>query len=184
MDCSKITAGYVQDCEKVAKGGTGSKVFLFNLADIDKTDDDSGAEYIHDIILKEGKKGVIYESFDNSTEGTATLNKGAYISNYDHQITLRLFSKSEEARAFIGQIKQARVVAVVESRNAGTNGFNYEVYGFESGLVLSENAISTTLTDGVAYSLVLKSDDTSKENYIPRIVEMTEANLTALCQSA
>lgn len=183
MDCSKITAGYVQECDVLAKGGTGGKAFLFNYADIDFTET-SWSDYDMDVLqLKDGKKGYIFETFSNAIEGTATLNKGAFISNYDHQVTLRAFNRNGVVRQFMAQLQQARVVAVIQT-GSENEGYEYEVYGLQSGLVLSENAISTTLTDGVAYSLVLKSDDTSKETHAPLMCGLSEEALTALCQSA
>lgn len=180
MDCSKITKGFVvASCDNLPTGGTGSKVYLFNYADIDRSSSTKTKQTISVIALKDGAKGYQYESFDNSTDGSATLNKGTYVSNYDHQVQLRLFAEDEDAREFLADAKEARIVAVVQKKGS----VEFEVYGWESGLKMSENAYATKYTDNVAYAPIFKSDDNSKESDLPYICSMTEAALNALCQT-
>lgn len=187
MDCGKITKAFVGGaCGKLPIGGTGTRVLLMNYADIasyDTTEDGVVAT----ITLKSGTKGFIYESIENSALGEATFNKGTYINTYDHKVTMRVFKDTIAARAFANEMKDARIVALVERREEGES--HWEVYGIESGLKLTENPYSTTYADNVVLAPVLQSDDTSKESALPAIfyktsAEATTAAVLALAQNA
>lgn len=182
MDCSRITKGFVGgSCDSIPQGGTGTKVWIFNYADIDRSASTTTSETLSLLKLVTGKQGYVYQSLDNSTDGSATLNKQTYVSNYDHQVNLRIFNDEQEAKEFLNEAKEARIVCIVERRTTGDNKF--EVYGWQSGLKMSENPYSTKFTDNVAYAPVFKSDDDSKETNLPLTCTMTESALDALCQA-
>lgn len=183
MDCGKITAAFVGGaCGKLPIGGTGTRVALFNYADIasyDTTDDG----VIESLALVQGAKGYLFETIENSPQGDATFEQGTYVSAYTHQVTLRIFKDNIAARAWCNSMKDARLVAIVERREAGEA--HWEVYGIESGLKLSENTYSTSYSDNVVLAPVLASDDTSKESALPAIYfvdspEATTASVLAL----
>lgn len=188
MDCGKITQGFVGGaCGALPIGGTGTRVMLLNYSDVLKSTSefDESTSTISDIKLKSGAKGYLYETIENADEASATYSKGTYTSQYDHSVTLRIFKDTIEAKTFVNQMKDARVIAIVEKRGSGNN--KWEVYGWESGLKLSENTYSTTFTDNVAFAPVLASDDTSKETMLPYSFytgseEATEAAVLALAQ--
>lgn len=183
MDCSKITKGLVAGaCGSLPQGGTGTKVWLFNYADIDRETSVVTNEELTTLAMKDGAKGFVYQSLDNSTDGSAILNKTTYSANYDHSVFLRIFSDDTEAKAFLNDAKEARIVAIVERKTSGDNKF--EVFGWQSGLKMSENPYNTKFTDNVAYAPVFASDDDSKESFLPLTCKMTEQALDALCQSA
>ena len=187
MDCGLITKAFVGgNCGKLPIGGTGVRVLLINYADVashDTTEDG----VINAIRLASGKKGYLYESIENSALGEATFNKGTYINTYDHKVTLRIFKDTIDARAFVNEMKDARIVAIVERRENGDS--HWEVYGIESGLKLTENSYSTTYADNVVLAPVLQSDDTSKESALPAVFfteseGATTAAVLALAQAA
>lgn len=181
MDCTKITAGLVgASCGALVNGGTGTKVWLFNFADIDKKTSTATDTTITTIALNDTAKGYVVTSFENATEGVATLNVGTYVNTYDHQVTLRIFDDSDDARDFMADAKDARIVTVVQKKTA--NGYINEVYGWDSGLKMSENPYNTKYTDNVVYAPVFKTDADSKEKNMPHLCGMTEAALDALCQ--
>lgn len=181
MDCTKITAGLVgATCDTLTGGGTGIKVWLFNFDEIDKTTSQATDVLVSTLAMKEGKKGYIFTSFDNATEGSVTLNVGTYVNTYDHQVTLRVFDDSDDAREFMASVKGARIVAIVQKKT--TTGYINEVYGWDSGMKLNENPYTTKHTDNVVFAPVFKTDADSKEGNMPRICGMTEAALDALCQ--
>lgn len=183
MDCSKITKGFVaSECGALPMGGTLTKVWLFNYADIDKATSVVTDEELTTLKLKTSAKGYIYQSMDNSTEGGATLNRGTYSANYDHSVSLRIFADTIEAKEFLNEAKEARIVAIVERKTEGDNKF--EVYGWQSGLKMTENAYATTFTDNVAYNPTFASDDQSKESFLPLTCTMTESAIDALCQTS
>ena len=185
MNCTEITAGFVGGaCGALPAGGTKALVYLFNFDDIDRSasviDEDGN---ITTLALKTGKKGVIFQTLDNGNEGGATFNKGTYIDTYDHSVTLRIFDDSKAAKKFVNTLGGARVVAIMQ-RNSKATDNELEVYGWESGLKMSENPYSTNFTDNVAYAPVLATDERSKETMLPRTYTGTLASLNALCQSA
>lgn len=180
MECAKITADMVAAvCGQMPIGGTYDTAWIFNYDDINKSLTDTSATKT-DIVMNEDKRGYIFTSLDNSFEGTASLNVGTYIRNYDHQVTLRMFTAEYSAKAWLADLKDSRVVVVLKRK--GNPDPVLEVYGITSGLKLSENNWSTTLTDNVAAAPVLKSDDTGKEENLPQTYDGTEEELNALCQ--
>lgn len=189
MDCGKITHGFIGGACGTALpiGGTGTEVVLLNYSDVVK--DASGLDEVSGIIskitLKDGAKGFLFQSLENSTEGSATLSAGTYVDTYDHSVTLRIFKDTAEAKAWVNSMKGARFIAIVGKRTTGKN--HWEVFGWDSGLKLSENAYNTTFTDNVALSPVISSDDTSKESSLPFTFfadseKETDAAIYALCQ--
>lgn len=190
MDCGKITKGFVGGaCGKLPIGGTGTRIWVFNHADIDKSASvyNDETDTISSIVLHSGKKGVLFETIENSNVGEASFTRGAYTAGYIHSVTMRIFKDSAAAKAWVNSIKDARLVVVVEKRQDGDSKF--EVYGWESGLKLSDSPYSTTYTDNVALAPVISSDDDSPESDLPyafytESVETSEAALNALINVA
>lgn len=176
MDCSKITSGLqAVICDKPAIPGTGEKVYIINYNDIDRELSVIANNVITDIILKGNATGYLFESLDNSTEGTTTLNKGKYISNWQQNLSIRIFAKNESAKAFVNELNGARVVAIIENKESGDSGeVKYEAYGWDAGLELNEVTAETIMTDYVVYSLTLGSGEISKESTLPKSVFKTD----------
>lgn len=180
MDCSKITAGLqAVACNDPAIPGTGQKVYLINYNDIDRTLSVVTDNVISDVILKPTAKGYLFETIDNSTEATTTLNKGKYFGNWQQNLSLRIFTKSELAKKFVNGLNGARVVAIVENKETGTAGeVKWEAYGWDAGLELNEVTAETVMTDLVVYSLTVGSGETSKESSLPKSVFKTDLATT------
>lgn len=169
MDCAKIAAGLAAaECGKMATSGTGTKVVLMNYDDIDKASSTVSSGVCTSLVLAANKLAYLFESIDKATTGEATFAKGTYIDSYDHAVTLRIFIKDQTSKNFINSLTNARVVAIVENRATGASGnTKYEVYGWDSGLKLSENAFTTDFADNVVFTAKLASDDNSKEGQLP-----------------
>lgn len=168
MDCGKISAGFVAGaCGKLPTGGTGTHIVLINYADI------SGVTYaettgaITAITLASNAKGYLFETIESSALGECSFEKGTYVSQYTHQVTMRVFKDTIAARKFVNDLTEARLVAIVERREAGEA--HWEVYGIESGLKMSDNPTSTDYSDNVVFAPVLASDDVSKESKVPAV---------------
>lgn len=195
MDCSQITAGLIAaQCGKTPIKGTNGKVYLISYEDINRDEALTVVtnNVISELALKSTKSGYLFESLEDSAVGEIALAKGKYMNQFDHKLPLRIFTKSEPAKAFVNGMTDARIVAIVENKEMGTAGeIKYEAYGWDAGLVLTELKSTTEYADGVAYELTLASDD-SKEYTLPKSVfttsgtvgvsnlEATEAMLTAL----
>lgn len=177
MDCSVITAGLVAaQCDKAPVGGTAGKVYIVNFADIDKDTSVVTKNVISSLVLKDGKNGFAFESLDDSTLGEFSANVGTYFSNWQHDVTLRIFAKSQEAKNFLDNSLNARVVLVVENRESGETKF--ECYGWDSGLKISEVTGSTEVTDGIVYSAKFSSTENSRESSLPKSVFVTSEEAT------
>lgn len=169
MDCSKITQGFlVAECDGPAIAGTSGRVVLVSYTDIDRTKSTEAGNVISAIVLKAGAKGYAVDSLPNAVVGDSPLTAGTYLSTFQHTLTVRIFKKSEAAKKFVNQLSAARVVAIVENNERGAKGeVKYEVYGWRSGLVLTELAATTEMTDNVAYQIGLGSSAAAQERSLP-----------------
>lgn len=155
-------------CGKAPASGTNKNVVLINFEDIDKAASSITGNVAKSIVLKSGKKGYLLQSKAKATSGSATFARGTYFDTYDHSVILRAFTKNQATKDFMNSLAGARLVAIVDNNEQGDKGeTKYEVYGWDSGLTLSELPWSTELSDSVVYAATLASDDSSKEGQLP-----------------
>lgn len=180
MDCSKITQGFlVADCDGPAIAGTSGRIVLMSFTDIDRAKSTVANNVISAIVLKPGAKAYEVDSLPNAVVGDSPLTVGTYVSTFQHTLTARIFKKSEAAKKFVNQLPTARVVAIVENNERGTKGeVKYEVYGWYSGLTLTELTATTEMTDGVAYQVGLGSSSTAQEKTLPMSFFNTDESTT------
>ena len=160
LDCSKIKTGFTnQVCGKPAIAGTTARV----------------------ILLKAGATGYEVDSLPNATVGSDTINAGTYLKTHQHNVVVRIFKKSEAAKKFVNGLTNARVIAIVENNDTGDNGdTKYEVYGWDSGLELTEITVTTEMTDGVAYQVTLANGTIAQEGSLPMSLFNTDEQTTDL----
>lgn len=180
LDCSRITVGFTMDsCDDMAVAGVASRVILISKSDIDYGRSVVTNNIISEIILKQGTQGYEVDTLPNTTVGEDTINVGTYTRTHQHSVTVRIFKKSEAAKAFVNGTTRASVVAILENNNRGDDGeVKYEVYGWNSGLVLNELTATTDLTDDAAYVLSLGSGTTARENSLPKSFYNTDEATT------
>lgn len=177
LDCSKITTGFANEsCGPTAIAGTAPRVILMSYSDIDKaastfvagTAPCADNRVLETIVLKDGAKAYEVDSLPNATVGEDTINVNTYNRTHQHNLTIRIFKKSEAAKCFVNQLTNARVVAIVENNDHGDDGdTKYEVYGWDSGLELNDLTVSTEMADGVAYLFTLGSGTLAQEGSLP-----------------
>lgn len=169
-DCSRITVGFeVEDCAAPAIAGTGPRVILVNFSDVDKGQSVVTDNVISEMLLKTGMVGYEVDSLPNATVGEDTINVNTYNRTHQHNLTIRIFKKSEAAKKFVNGVTNARVMAIVENNDRGDAGdTKYEVYGWDSGLELNDLTASTEMTDGVAYLMTLGSGTIAQETSLPK----------------
>lgn len=169
MDCSKITAGFiVADCDGPAIAGTSGRVVLVSFTDVDRAKSTVANNVISTIVLKSGAKAYEVDSLPNAVVGDSPVTVGTYVSTFQHTLAVRIFKKSEAAKKFVNQLPTARVIAIVENNERGAKGeVKYEVYGWNSGLTMTELAATTEMTDGVAYQIGLGSSSVAQEKTLP-----------------
>lgn len=182
LDCSKIKTGFInQVCGKPAIAGTTARVILISYSDVDKSKSVVTDNVISSLILKAGATGYEVDSLPNATVGSDTINAGTYLKTHQHNVVVRIFKKSEAAKKFVNGLTNARVIAIVENNDTGDNGdTKYEVYGWDSGLELTEITVTTEMTDGVAYQVTLANGTIAQEGSLPMSLFNTDEKTTDL----
>lgn len=182
LDCSKIKTGFInQVCSKPAIAGTTARVILLSYSDVDKSKSAVADNVISSLILKAGATGYEVDSLPNATVGSDTINAGTYLKTHQHNVVVRIFKKSEAAKKFVNGLTNARVIAIVENNDTGDNGdTKYEVYGWDSGLELTEITVTTEMTDGVAYQVTLANGTIAQEGSLPMSLFNTDEKTTDL----
>lgn len=182
LDCSKIKTGFInQVCGKPAIAGTTARVILLSYSDVDKSKSVVTDNVISLLILKAGATGYEVDSLPNATVGSDTINAGTYLKTHQHNVVVRIFKKSEAAKKFVNGLTNARVIAIVENNDTGNNGdTKYEVYGWDSGLELTEITVTTEMTDGVAYQVTLANGTIAQEGSLPMSLFNTDEKTTDL----
>lgn len=182
LDCSKIKTGFInQVCGKPAIAGTTARVILLSYSDVDKSKSVVTDNVISSLILKAGATGYEVDSLPNATVGSDTINAGTYLKTHQHNVVVRIFKKSEAAKKFVNGLTNARVIAIVENNDTGDNGdTKYEVYGWDSGLELTEITVTTEMTDGVTYQVTLANGTIAQEGSLPMSLFNTDEKTTDL----
>lgn len=182
LDCSKIKTGFInQVCGKPAIAGTTARVILLSYSDVDKSKSVVTDNVISSLILKAGATGYEVDSLPNATVGSDTINAGTYLKTHQHNVVVRIFKKSEAAKKFVNGLTNARVIAIVENNDTGDKGdTKYEVYGWDSGLELTEITVTTEMTDGVAYQVTLANGTIAQEGSLPMSLFNTDEKTTDL----
>lgn len=182
LDCSKIKTGFInQVCGKPAIAGTTARVILISYSDVDKPKSVVDDNVISSLILKAGATGYEVDSLPNATVGSDTINAGTYLKTHQHNVVVRIFKKSEAAKKFVNGLTNARVIAIVENNDTGDKGdTKYEVYGWDSGLELTEITVTTEMTDGVAYQVTLANGTIAQEGSLPMSLFNTDEATTDL----
>lgn len=182
LDCSKIKTGFTnQVCGKPAIAGTTARVILLSYSDVDKSKSVVTDNVISSLLLKTSATGYEVDSLPNATVGSDTINAGTYLKTHQHNVVVRIFKKSEAAKKFVNGLTNARVIAIVENNDTGVNGdTKYEVYGWDSGLELTEITVTTEMTDGVAYQVTLANGTIAQEGSLPMSLFDTDEKTTDL----
>lgn len=168
-------------CGKPAIAGTTARVILLSYSDVDKSKSVVTDNVISSLILKAGATGYEVDSLPNATVGSDTINAGTYLKTHQHNVVVRIFKKSEAAKKFVNGLTNARVIAIVENNDTGDNGdTKYEVYGWDSGLELTEITVTTEMTDGVAYQVTLANGTIAQEGSLPMSLFNTDEQTTDL----
>ena len=181
LDCSKVTIGYAQtECGSVPVAGTTGYSVMMSYSDIDRTKSTIVDGVLTSIVLKTGAKGYEVVTLSNSgIEGSVAASVGTHLTTFLHTTVVRMFQKSEAGKKFVNQFGTARVVLLVQNNDVGPLGeVTYEVYGWDSGLTLSEVVASTVMADDIAYTVTVASQGAAKEGSIAKSFFVTDVDTT------
>ncbi|MDR1544955.1 MAG: hypothetical protein LBS50_11260 [Prevotellaceae bacterium] len=174
MNCSELTAGLIAaQCGQLETAGASGEVILIDFNTVDRADSTVTNNIISAIELLTGKYAYKFETFDRSLdEAGATFARGTYRNTFTHSVPLRIFVKTEGAKAFVNNLASGvKVIAILKNKATGVAGeVKYEAYGWDNGLEVSESAPTIAMADGVVYPLTLASTDTAQEGSLPKSV--------------
>ncbi|MDE6499779.1 MAG: hypothetical protein K2K83_03635 [Rikenella sp.] len=186
MNCGQLSKSLTLAACGSSTAAIKAKIIIGNHDDIDKDASKVADGVCSELMLTKSSGGAfLYESHRNAFEANCTLAKGTYQSSYDHQIVLRIFVKSQEAKDELNKLKDSKVFVITEGEDARNPETRFEIYGFDNGLVLTDLQAATTDSDGVIYTVTLASNDNSKESGLPvslwaGSIEATRAAVDAL----
>ncbi len=174
--CGNIVNGHIYDCNKTITGGAEQEAVLMNRADIDKVNSvidrtDTTHKVTH-LQLYAGKTGYLIGGAIDKKHigGVAKFNRNDDGRNdYEHGFNFKVYDLSEETLSFLKQLgKGADLVVVMKMKDTGVDGnTKYSIYGYDSGLKLSELNLSTLEGKGTT-PIILKSVD-DMEPHLPMI---------------
>ena len=178
-NCAKIVHDVVAAACEAAIAGVKGRVIIINFEDIDRSKATITGNVISALALKSGAKAYLFTTFADASIGNVSLNVGTYFSNWQHDVNLRIFTKSEEAKEFMNNIAGAKVAIILENNDEGVdNKLKYEVYGFNAGLKATEAAGTTQMEENTVYSLTLGNGEAAKENSLPKSIYVDDAETT------
>lgn len=178
--CGRIITDIVDgDCSKTAGGVTGD-IWLFDYDDIDRvatTISEDGS--LSSLALKANATGVKFKTIGKADEGQASLVAGTYVNGFAHQIQHRILSRTNEGKATLAGLSNTRLVMVAKNTsNDGDAKQKFEVYGFDTGIVMTQCNYSTTIPDGIVYDTIFATADGSMESTLPRALFITDDSET------
>lgn len=168
--CGLISGGIAPDCNNPLVGGLEVELILLNKDDIASyTFNNTNPLVVEAITRVATKVGYYFEGIKFSNSAKATLVKGKYQSNFDHELNMVVFKVNGDAKKQLELLAKSLVVAVIRYKfrgNAGDSAF--EILGREQGLELMtlERDSANADTQG-AYSIQLKTPAEGKEAHLP-----------------
>lgn len=185
MQCGTLSKNLIAAaCNKMAASGADKNIYLVNYADVDRANTKVVDNVIQELVLNDGAKLYKLITQAKATTGSSTFSRGTYYDSFDHSVTLRILSKNQPTKDFVNNLIGVRAMIIVENIEDGaykvgadgqitpdaTVATKYELYGWDSGLSLSEMPFSTEYTDGVVYTATMASPEDSKEGGLPKSV--------------
>lgn len=165
LNCGKISASLTLAACGSSSIGVEPEVILFNHADIEEVTEANGV--VSAIVLATGASAYRYETYKRAVEVSSPINKGTYITRFQHQVVFRAFTKSQEIKDQLNSLANGKVVAIVKNVSNDSEEVKYEVYGLDNGLVMTDLQSGSADADGIVYAVTLSSDDNEFEGSLP-----------------
>jgi len=147
MSCNKkITNDILFDCTATGVSGidNGTAV-LINVTDIDLAATTVSGATISDLVLNAGSTGYKLEWYKQLASATSTFAPDAEaVDGFQHAFIGRMTAPTAESAERANELKNGRFIVVIETSFKGAgNADAFKVYGYETGLELSELTNST-----------------------------------------
>lgn len=180
MACDKITKDFIAsaECHNMT-GGLRKRVILINYDDIDRDKLTVTNGVCSSIKLKNTAKAFAFTGSEDANVGSFTYARGKYVGMYEHKVALKDFVGGKGGYAFTEELKNSRVVAIVENVDYGADkDQKYTIYGLNAGMVMSADSGTTEMADNVVADIEIHSTDTSKEPNRPINLYATDLTST------
>lgn len=184
MSCEAKLAGmFARKCGHKPKQGVRRKWYI-NYDDIDKvgSQSENRGTKISTLVLKASAKIYPAEGNNKTSKASHALSVLDFGNGYIHTDNYSVMYRGEDERERIQELVEGgRVVTISEKVDSGVNGeLSFEILGFESGMVItednwssSENSGVTTLTvatqegeeEATGAKLFLMNDSTPEPSY-------------------
>ncbi|WP_431137478.1 hypothetical protein [Psychroserpens mesophilus] len=165
MACNtKLTNDILFSCTDLPiKGLDGGKAVILNFTDIDKSSSTTSGATITSLVSDAVGYSVEWYRELASTATSYTPNADDY-DGYSHSFLFRLPTTSADNAERLNEFKNGLFVVVVETNYKGTDsGDAYKVYGWDSGMRLSEASNASNENSGVLVTLA--TSENSYENH-------------------
>lgn len=181
MACNrKLTADILFDCADFPKAGLDSgKAVIINTEDIDWTASTATGATITALTLKTGTSGFSVEWYKELASTASTFNLNTEdIDGFGHSFLTRLSNTSADNAERANELKMGRFIVVVETNYKGaSNAEAFKVYGWDSGLILSEMTSNSNENSGSTL-FTLSTKENTVEQYPYNILMETDYDTT------
>ena len=149
MACFKVSNGISLDCSNLNKGGTISRVILWNFLDTETiTYDVTNENQITDIVLAAGTQAYEFTT-NNGGSVEYTVNPSSELKQTDYRdgvaqsLQMVLPNRTPEDLEVIKDLIGGRFMAIAEAEDKGLTGEKaFMVFGVNSGLNTTENTFN------------------------------------------
>ncbi|WP_339875221.1 hypothetical protein [Olleya marilimosa] len=140
MACNKkISDSILFDCaDAPIKGLSGQKAVIINWADVDKAGSTADGATITDLVTT--STGFSIEWYKElASTATSYAANAEDVDGFSHSFLSRLSTTSADNAERAAELKNGRFIVIVETEYKGVdNADAFKVYGWDSGLELSE----------------------------------------------
>lgn len=132
------------NCDEQVVKGLESDGVIINRSDVDFSAtvfDTNSPNIIKSLTLKSGKRGYEVQQLGNTpfTGAKTDLVVGTYRNTWTHEIPIAILANTPEvSEKIIDGLANGTYVLILRNKSKGTDGSaEYQVYGYEQGLVVS-----------------------------------------------
>lgn len=158
MSCTtNLSANFIHDCTHRPKQGVVKKWYV-NWEDIDRvaTQLNTAKTGVTSLVLNTGAKIYKAEGTDKTSKASHALKVGDFANSYTHTDTYTVLYKGDTQKEQIQKLVDgARVVSIIEKVDTGLAGeTTFEIVGFESGMVITNDDYDTSANSGTTTIIV------------------------------
>ncbi len=152
-DCNRRLAGqFVRECTHRPKQGIADK-WYFNYDDVDRAASTltNRGTVINQLVLKSGAKLYRAEGNTKTSQASHSLSVSDFGNGYIHTDTYTVLYRGANERERIQELVDgAKVCTLIKKTDKGVSGeLEYEVLGFESGMVVTEDNWNSKENSGI-----------------------------------